>query len=563
MPNLTKDKDIQTLLIRLLDNDLNDAQRDILIEWSRQDPNAVRVYQGLLQDYAIIRNQIAGQNEHAYGSSLDSHFDVAVWDALKRQEKNAPSVELPPDEPQPEQAETMVDRKNPTKVSKLSLYTLFLSAAALLFLIAYAHLSPRSVGVEVGTLTDSLDVKWADSGLSIHNKDRIFSNQPFYLAKGIVSILTDQGVALTIEGPAGFELMPNADLQLDFGRAYARVSPQGIGFTVNAPNSKIIDLGTEFGIQAEVEGEIELHVYDGKTTLVSGSSWLAKSSQTVLQEQARRIASDGGRIEEIPIRSEAFVRSIHSETNTIWRGQGTVSLADLVGGGNGLGGGVRGSCIDPQVGMTAPLTVFPGDRGGPGYRTDDTEYKPVLSSSYIDGIFVPNGRNGPIEISSAGHVFEGAPVTTGEYWYGVINWEAEKGRSIVLDGILYGTAEQPALLMHSNLGITFDLHAIRQSFPDRSITEFRAVYGISDSYANKLVQPYADFWILVDGELRFSRRNVTIHQAETVTIPLSDSDQFLTLVTTEGPAPASVEEQEEGPRYNDWCVWGNPVLKIE
>ena len=492
-----------------------------------------------------------------YGSNTADDY-LGLLNDLADEENKAPAIQIPVEEPERELVQNVIYQKNTSKVNKLSIYTLVLSTAALIFFIAYINFIPPSGGVEVATLTDSVDVEWADSALTIQNNDRILTNRTYFLSKGIVEIHTDRGVAFTVESPAEFEMLPNADMQLNFGRLYAHVSPQGIGFTVNTPNSKIIDLGTEFGIQTDIEGEIELHVLEGKTTLVTGSSWLDKISQTVFQKQARRVSSDGSRVEDIPVQKEMFARSISSDTKSIWRGQKSVSLADIVGGGNGFGSGNRGSYIDPSDGQ---LHIIYGDKKEGGQNLE-TRYKPSINP-YIDGLFVPNGQTGPNEVSSSGHLFKEVPGTTGRYWYGVISWSDKTWeRSIVLDEILYGVPEQPLLLMHSNIGITFDVDAIRQVLPpDHPITEFISVYGISDAYGRKDIQPYADFWVLVDGDIRFSKQNVTIDQVDTIRIPLSEDDRFLTLVATEGIENMLIDDK--GEIFNDWCVWGNPVLKIE
>ena len=111
--------------------------------------------------------------------------------------------------------------------------------------------------------------------------------------------------------------------------------------------------------------------------------------------------------------------------------------------------------------------------------------------------------------------------------------------------------------MHSNVGITFDLVSLRQLLPGQSIIEFAAIYGIPDRSTN----PTADFWVLVDGQLRFSQKDMKSGQSGKISVPLSDSDRFLTLITTEG----KTESVSTGaaPTYQTACVFGTPILILE
>jgi hypothetical protein len=46
---------------------------------------------------------------------------------------------------------------------------------------------------------------------------------------------------------------------------------------------------------------------------------------------------------------------------------------------------------------------------------------------------------------------------------------------------------------------------------------------------------YADLWVLVDGQVRFRRREISgLNGAFSIVVPLGDSERFLTLATTDG-----------------------------
>lgn len=482
-------------------------------------------------------------------------FEENLWTALAQYERNAPAVEVEkPEESVPEDRPSVKVRKH---TSRLSVVMAITSFAALLFILAYVHLYPRVYPESTAVLLDSTHARWANSALALNAGDMIMNtDETHVLLSGVVKIKSHLGPDVIIEGPAQFEFPEMDKLMIHSGRLYVKVPPNAIGYTIQTPMFRAIDLGTEFGVKVDVDGSGDVHMYSGKASIMSGSQGKTQESQILTEGSARSITADG-KIKEAPFNLTAFVRQFNSQKQIIWRGE-PLSLADLVGGGNGFGSGIYGSYIDPNDNSRRTIV---GDKKEGGQILDSV-YRAASPNRYIDGLFVPNGKNGPIEVTSIGHLCNEIPVTSGRYWYGVICW-AEKtwGRRILLDGIIYGTREQPALLMHSNMGITFDLEAIRQDLSDRTVTEFTTICGLSDAYGRKDIQPFADLWVLVDGKLKFSKRNMTIGQVDTIQIPLSKSDRFLTLITTEGDENVLVDNKS--PIFNDWCVWGNPVLKIE
>jgi hypothetical protein len=68
-------------------------------------------------------------------------------------------------------------------------------------------------------------------------------------------------------------------------------------------------------------------------------------------------------------------------------------------------------------------------------------------------------------------------------------------------------------------------------------------------------EPYvsADVWVFVDGKVRVERTNINSSSPPvTIDIPLSDSDRFLTLVSTDAGNGT----------YHDWIMFGDPRLEL-
>lgn len=309
MDSQNKKFDIDELLILLLENDLTDSQRDYLIEWSQTEPNAAKIYHEFLRSYSVICSEISARVEREYGTSVDTLFDNALWAVLAHDEKTAPVLEVPRKKPPRELVQKVVyPPREKREISKFQIFTFIASAAAILFLIAFPKIfPPKTNSIEIATLNAAVDVRWSDSTVSPKSGDALYSSESLSLVSGLVEIQTDNGVDLIVEGPAEFEFSKEGNLSLDYGKVCASVSAQGKGFTVTTATSKVVDLGTEFGVQADKSGNTEVHVYQGKVALLAGTKAMEKVTEFLLRGQARVVSSDGI-VSERSVNEHIFVR---------------------------------------------------------------------------------------------------------------------------------------------------------------------------------------------------------------------------------------------------------------
>ena len=89
--------------------------------------------------------------------------------------------------------------------------------------------------------------------------------------------------------------------------------------------------------------------------------------------------------------------------------------------------------------------------------------------------------------------------------------------------------------LHANVGITFDLNAVRKSRL-REPGYFKAVVANLDSTLSEdssAVESIADMRIFVDGKLRYSRLQFSRSDGDAeIHVVLSKEDRFLTIVTS-------------------------------
>jgi hypothetical protein len=495
-------------------------------------------------------------------------FDILR--CLAAEEKTAPAVEISVPKPLPAPTVSCTVEKRRRQVSKVSFVMGVMSLAALLFMVAYVSFIPSREAV--AQIVNVMDVQ-VTKGFKTLQKGDLFYNtdKPVQIEKGYVEIAFDYGAIVILEGPCEFACKANGALALSYGRSYAFVPEEASGFTVITPSSRIVDLGTEFGVEVELNGSSTVSVYKGQTRLIPSLQQAEKTSETLDARQSRTVDAATGAISVSHFREDIFVRYFNPDANIVLKTP-VINLAEVVGGGNGLTStSPLESGVDPGDGKQKVFTDFSGQVEGP-----DT-YSPVRHNPFIDGVFIPNGENRSVVISSKNHVFEQCPVTNGKYWGGIINGAVHQAQllgipkhHLRLRGITYGTPETPSIYIHANQGITFDLDAFRQSFRGLSIDRFTAVCGVSESLNdyhdrlkvwtttwNKLKadSSSADFYVLIDGQVRFNCKELTVRDgAVEIAVDIRPEDRFLTLVTTQGSDPWG--------NTNDWTLFGVPYLHV-
>ena len=550
--------ELARLILAAIDESITADQFLILDKQLGEDPNALEFYAQLMS----LQSQLRQPQNLPSEISKESFLDDRLWQMLLEDQRNAETVEVKiAEERIPILVQKVKQEKIVRKINKGSLFTAILSAAALIFFIVFAKFAPVRTGVQVATLSDSLDAKWEVGDIEMENGDRLITSYtPLILQKGFAKVQFDNNVSVVIEAPAEFQIQAVDQINLAHGRLYAMVPTEAIGFTVNAGNAKVVDLGTEFGVKLEAEGNIELHVLRGKTNLFAGGKTNRKS-QIVSAGNAKKISAGSQDISNIACKTELFVRDISSDHKYVWRGQVELNLADMVGGGNGLGTGRIDVWLDLKTGhegtdipLDPKLQVTIKDIGSIEKRFTDNCYHPVTHLPYVDGIFSPDGGAGDVQVNSRGDIWNDCPDTSGIYFEDIFNGShigTSYSHKLILNGQTYGTKESPALALHSNAGITFDLDALRADMPGIQIVKFKAICGISEEvrYRSKV-----DFHVLVDGVKRFQALEVQKSSVpREVSIPLNKEDRFLTLVTSDSDMYPN----------EDWGFFAIPRLEIE
>lgn len=508
--------EMDELLQRLLDDQIQPDEMDRLQKAMREDPRVRDYYVDSMLACAVVRrsSQVTGE--------------LSEYDLIQA---------LAGDSTQ----------GSPKRVKRY-----FYSIAAILTLgvliLASVNLFRHRVrGHVVGVLAGVHEAQW--------HGPRPRPGGPVYtglydLREGAARINLGQETSLLLEAPCQVELTSVDEVTLRSGWLAALVSSQTKGFRVRTPTALITDLGTEFGVIAHPDGSTEAHVLKGRISVALDPNRSGRSTTLVLNEgQASAIDSIGRTIQGgLAARADIFLLQLPS-LNQPTSPSGRLNLADLVGGGNGRGTGTLDRGIDLETGQafTHPATEIRWTRRN--------EFQPMPQFRSIDGVFVPNRAQGPVAISSTGLIFSQCPETLGSHYGGPANsgkfldLPSQRIHTARINGISLGTSRHPALNLHPNAGITFDLDRIRFDNPNVQIDRFTAVCGIPKD----LPQPQfssADAWVLLDGAVHLHLRfPVGRNVVENVDVPIPAETRFLTLVTTcSGRADFS------------WVLFGDPFL---
>ncbi len=443
--------------------------------------------------------------------------------------------------------------------------------------------------VFVGRITGMVDVKWSDDPhyLPPLGFARVSLGRKYKLDSGLMEITYDSGAKVILEGPCTYEVESTAGGYLALGKLTARMGERGEGrgesakpqaanqkspssfilhpsslFSVRTPTAVVTDLGTEFGVEVDKAGVTESRVFRGSVKVqVVGGTGLASGTprEVVLREnESARVEGRGEpRITVLGASAKTadFTRRIPKVTYK------TLDLVDVVAGGDGFSGR-RNSGIDPTNGQVDAMT--PKDAGSKAWFHGNGKYHRVEALPLVDGVFIPDGGKDAVRVDSAGNMFAGFPDTAGSTWKPI--WAGGKlptdpPSKAAFGGIDYAAPPHCLLFLHANNGITFDLEAIRRANPGCKLLRFRAAAGSSNEaiYSPNGMKVSADLWVLVDGQVRFERREIDGYSgAFPVLIAIGDDNRFLTLATTDG----GITDCGVNECYGDWTMFGDPRLDM-
>ncbi|MBX2852432.1 MAG: FecR domain-containing protein [Phycisphaeraceae bacterium] len=161
----------------------------------------------------------------------------------------------------------------------------------------------------VAVLTDSVDARWRsdDNPVPMPMGAQLVAWERYTLTHGFAELTTRQGATVLLQAPCTIELTGSDNaIRLHAGKLVGRcLTPASKGFVVHTPGMDVVDLGTEFGVEADRANGSTVLVLDGSVRAQpTAESPLAFEPVVLTESQARRVTPETGSLEMIAV-SEA------------------------------------------------------------------------------------------------------------------------------------------------------------------------------------------------------------------------------------------------------------------
>jgi ferric-dicitrate binding protein FerR (iron transport regulator) len=139
----------------------------------------------------------------------------------------------------------------------------------------------------------------------------------YELRNGLVEFEYPSGAVLVARAPVTFDLVDSCCIRLENGQIVAHVPKSATGFRVEAPAATVIDLGTDFAVEAVKDQESEVHVFHGEVLVdLHGEKGKSADLLRLVTGEATRVDFSTGMPSGIDLDEQRFVRSLREETNS-------------------------------------------------------------------------------------------------------------------------------------------------------------------------------------------------------------------------------------------------------
>jgi hypothetical protein len=169
-----------------------------------------------------------------------------------------------------ESFEDRVDRELPVGPLRLwgaADWAVKLAATVVLCVLAFrgfVSLGDRGEGTPVAVAMRVRDVMWAWNSSERPIEGAAVRPGHLRLRSGELTLAFRNGVVLRLHGPADLDLLTVDRVTCREGSLRTIVPKGAEGFLVQTPQSAVVDLGTEFGVDVQKGGKTTVHVFQGK-----------------------------------------------------------------------------------------------------------------------------------------------------------------------------------------------------------------------------------------------------------------------------------------------------------
>ncbi|WP_169980817.1 FecR domain-containing protein [Tautonia rosea] len=162
---------------------------------------------------------------------------------------------------------------------------------------------------DLGRLVEGIDCRWRIPPALQAGR---FSAGAIALASGAAELRFDSGTNLILQGPCELSVESTDSARLRAGTLVVEVTEVSVGFTLETPEARIIDEGTEYAVSLD-EDATEVHVFDGSVIWLPTDAVVGLEDRIASGEARRFLRSEPGRPRRIPFGLRQFVRRIEAD----------------------------------------------------------------------------------------------------------------------------------------------------------------------------------------------------------------------------------------------------------
>jgi hypothetical protein len=191
-------------------------------------------------------------------------------------------------------AGTTIRSLGPSRWLRAAAAVFVAAAGALAWMLLRTQPTEADVFAIISTIEHMPDAPWRTGTL--------LGKGPLMVPAGIVHVVFDSGVAVTVQGPARMALTSPQGMTLDSGALVAHVPAHAVGFHVSTAQAQLVDLGTEFGVAATPSGHTTVQVREGRVAVTTAMA----SDPTVLAAGEARRIEQAGRVSVAAVNASLF-----------------------------------------------------------------------------------------------------------------------------------------------------------------------------------------------------------------------------------------------------------------
>jgi ferric-dicitrate binding protein FerR (iron transport regulator) len=161
---------------------------------------------------------------------------------------------------------------------------------------------------------------YGPAGEAVPANDAGMPQGTYELEAGIIELESTSGVLLTVEAPAVFTLVDDQLIRVENGRIAAHVPPSAVGFRVETASATVVDLGTDFAVEAIRGTKSEVHVFNGEVQInLHGSKASSATPLHLVTGEAARIDFLTGMPSGIDLDEQRFLRRLDTQPHAYTR----------------------------------------------------------------------------------------------------------------------------------------------------------------------------------------------------------------------------------------------------